>query len=137
MLKIANRLACFIFDDTRLGKGMFNTLAAQFITEYFWCAFTNDHAPFADFIIRFGDEREIYFTRKTNVIGLSFAFLQLWQVRFMSITPTIQVNCHLIAELAIIIWNACNRLHDMTAFRAPFVDFFELQAYKSAIAKFW
>jgi hypothetical protein len=136
MLEIADKLPCFIFNDTRLGKGMFDILPAQFIMEYLRGAFTNDHASFANFIIGPGDERKIRFPSKANVIGLCFAFLQLWYMCFIPITPPIQIDRHLISELPVKVWNTCDRLHHMPALGAPLMDLIELNPHKPAAAIF-
>src|SRR5687768_5409116 len=126
MLEIADKLPCFIFDDTRLCKGMFDLLPAQFIVEYLRGAFTNDHVSFANFIVRSGYERQISFLSKSNEILLRFTFLQLWYMCFITITPPIQIDRHLISKLPVKVWNTSNRLHHMSALGAPLMDLIEL-----------
>src|SRR4030095_165681 len=57
-------------------------------------------------------------------------------MRFMPITPSIEINGHLITELAIIKWNACYGLHHFAALLTPFMNFIKLQAYQPTGAEF-
>src|SRR5574341_668617 len=99
------------------------------------CAFTRNHGSIPRLIIEYCNEWQIAFLRGTNEVRLSLALFQLWHLGLITKATTVQIQSHLITELAIVERNPCDSLHHFAALGAPFVNLFELYTDESTVAE--